>query len=227
MMRAPEMTPAAGPTPTNDFRSTLRGLGIIPVAVLARPDEANPLAEGLLAAGLPIAEITFRTAAAADAIALLRERHPSILVGAGTILSIEQADVAIDAGARFVVSPGLNPAVVDHVLGRGIPMLPGVYTPSEIETALAHGIDVVKLFPAAQAGGPDYVRALAGPYRTVGFVPLGGISPANLAEYLALPSVVACGGTWLAKADVLARGDVAEIERLAHEAVTIVREARA
>lgn len=209
-----------------DLESALRTVGVVPVVALGRADDALVLAEGLLAGGLPIAEITFRTAAAADAIALLSERHPDLLVGAGTVLSVRQADDAIAAGARFVVSPGFNPAVVDHCLERDVPMLPGVLTPTEIDQLLARELHVAKLFPAGPVGGVAYLRAIAAPYPMMGFVPTGGVTPERLADYLALPSVVACGGTWLAKPDVLARHDAAEIERLAREAVTIVHEMR-
>ncbi len=209
-----------------DLETALRQVGVVPVVALARPDEALPLADGLTAAGLPLAEITFRTAAAVDAIALLRERHPDLLVGAGTVLSVSQADAAIAAGARFVVSPGFDPAVVDHCLERDVPVLPGVVTPTEIAQVLARELHVAKLFPAGPIGGVSYLRAIAGPYPMMRFVPTGGVTADNLAEYLALPSVVACGGTWLAKPDVLARGDAGEIERLARQAVTIVHEIR-
>lgn len=209
-----------------DLESALRAVGVVPIVALGRADEALPLADGLLAAGLPIAEITFRTAAAADAIALLSERRGDLLVGAGTVLTVRQADMAIGAGARFVVAPGFDPAVVDHCLERDVPILPGVLTPTEISQVLAREMHVAKLFPAGAVGGTAYLRAVAGPFPMMRFVPTGGVTADNLADYLALPSVVACGGTWLAKPDVLARGDEATIERLAREAVTIVHEIR-
>lgn len=209
-----------------DLETTLGAFGVVPIVALGRAEDALPLADGLLAGGLPIAEITFRTAAAVDAIALLAERHPELQVGAGTVLSVRQADMAIAAGARFVVAPGFNPAVVDHCLERDVPVLPGVLTPTEIDQVLAREMHVAKLFPAGPIGGVGYLRAIAGPYPMMRFVPTGGVTAENLADYLALPSVVACGGTWLAKPDVLSRGDAAQVERLAREAVTIVHEIR-
>lgn len=209
-----------------DLESALGEVGVIPVVALGRVEDALPLADGLLAGGLAIAEITFRTAAAVDAIALLSEQRPGLRVGAGTVLTVRQADMAIAAGASFVVAPGFNPAVVDHCLERDVPILPGVLTPTEIDQVLAREMHVAKLFPAGPIGGVGYLRAIAGPYPMMRFVPTGGVTADNLADYLALPSVVACGGTWLAKPDVLARGDASQVERLAREAVTIVREIR-
>ena len=205
----------------------LHDLGVVPVVALPDVEAALPLAEALLAGGLPCAEITFRTAVAPAALPLLRQRFPELLLGAGTVLTIEQADQAIDAGAQFVVAPGTNPAVVDHVLARGVPMLAGIATPSEIEAALARGLDVVKFFPAEAFGGVATLKALSGPYPQVRYVPTGGISAANLAAYLALPQVVACGGSWIVKADLLAAGDFAVVTRLAREAVAIVAATRA
>jgi 2-dehydro-3-deoxyphosphogluconate aldolase/(4S)-4-hydroxy-2-oxoglutarate aldolase len=171
-------------------------------------------------------EIAFRSNAAPAAIEAIRARVPAILVGAGTILTVAQADAAIAAGASFLVSPGFNPAVVDHALGRGIPMLPGVCTPSEIEQALARGLGLVKLFPAAAVGGVGYLRALVGPYPMVRFVPTGGITAGDVAGYLSLPSVVAVAGTWLAPTDLIAAGAWETIRGLAAEAAETVRRAR-
>ena len=204
----------------------LREIGVVPVVALPDVEAALPLAEALLAGGLPCAEITFRTAAAAEALPLVRQHFPELFLGAGTVLTLEQADRAIDAGAQFVVAPGTNPAVVDHVLARGVPMLPGVATPSEIEAALARGLDVVKFFPAEPFGGVATLQAFAGPYPLVRFVPTGGISAANLAAYLAQPSVLACGGSWMVRRELLAARDFATITRLAAEASAIVRAAR-
>jgi 2-dehydro-3-deoxyphosphogluconate aldolase/(4S)-4-hydroxy-2-oxoglutarate aldolase len=185
-----------------------------------------PVAEALLAGGLTCAEITFRSDAAAAAIEMIRSCVPALLVGAGTILTTAQADAAIAAGASFLVAPGFNPAIVDHVLGRGIPMLPGVCTPSEIEQALARGLHLVKFFPAAAMGGVAYLRALAGPYPMVRYVPTGGITAGDVAGYLALPSVVAVGGTWLAAGDLIAAGAWETIRGLAAEAAAIVGRAQ-
>jgi 2-dehydro-3-deoxyphosphogluconate aldolase/(4S)-4-hydroxy-2-oxoglutarate aldolase len=204
----------------------LGDLGIVPVVEVPGVDRAVPLGRALLAAGLPCAEITFRTAAAADTIRALRDACPDLLVGAGTILTTEQADAAIAAGATFLVAPGFNPRIVDHARGRDVPMVPGVCTPSEIEGALAIHVEVMKFFPAEVAGGVAFLKAVAPVYPTVRFVPTGGIGPSNLADYLALPNVLACGGSWMVKKDLIAAGDVAAIERLAAEAVRLARSVR-
>jgi 2-dehydro-3-deoxyphosphogluconate aldolase/(4S)-4-hydroxy-2-oxoglutarate aldolase len=201
-------------------------LGIVPVVEVPSVDRAVPLGRALLAAGLPCAEITFRTAVAADAIRMLRDACPDLLVGAGTILTAEQADAAIAAGASFLVAPGFNPRVVDHARARDVPMVPGVCTPSEIEGALASHVEFMKFFPAEVAGGVAFLKAVAPVYPTVRFLPTGGIGPSNLADYLALPHVLACGGSWMVKKDLIAAGDFAAIERLAAEAVRLARSIR-
>jgi len=209
-----------------DLTAALVEAGVIPVVTVSRPEQGVPIAKALLAGGLTCVEITFRSDAAAAAIEAIRAHLPALLVGAGTILTTAQADAAIAAGASFLVAPGLNPTVVDHALGRGIPMLPGVCTPSEIEQALARGLRLVKFFPAAAMGGLGFLRALAGPYPTVRYVPTGGITPANVAEYLAVPFVAAVGGTWLATHDVVAAGEWETIRGLAADAAAMVRRAR-
>ena len=209
-----------------DLESSLRVVGVVPVVALASAEAAVPMAEALIAGGLPCAEITFRTDAAAAAIEALRGRFPEMLVGAGTVLTTGQVDAAIAAGAMFLVAPGFNPAVVDHCIQRGVPVIPGVVTPSEIEQALGRGLRLVKFFPAAAMGGLAYLRAVAGPYPMIKFLPTGGVSIDNLADYLALPTVTACGGTWLCKSEVLARGEFGAIEALAREAVDRVRTVR-
>ena len=212
------------------LEARLRRVGVVPVVALDRADDAPPMAEALLAAGLLCAEITFRTDAAAEAIEGLRSRFPEMLVGAGTVLTVDQADAAIAAGAMFIVTPGFNPAVVDHCLSQGMPITPGIVTPSEIEQALARDLRLVKFFPAGAMGGVPYLRAVTGPYPMMRFVPTGGVTIENLADYLAVPTVAACGGTWLCRPDALARGDFAGIEHLAREAVAVVhgvREAQA
>ena len=209
-----------------DLTAALFDAGVVPVVTVSRPEQALPIAKALLAGGLKCVEVTFRSAAAPAAIEAIRAHLPALLVGAGTILTTAQADAAIAAGASFIVAPGLNPTVVDHVLGRGIPMLPGVCTPSEIEQALARGLGLVKLFPAGAMGGVEFLRALAGPYPTVRYVPTGGITPANVAEYLAVPFVAAVGGTWLATPDVVAAGEWETIRGLAADAAAMVRRAR-
>jgi 2-dehydro-3-deoxyphosphogluconate aldolase/(4S)-4-hydroxy-2-oxoglutarate aldolase len=209
-----------------DVLDQLGGIGVVPVVEISDAAKAGALGRALAAGGLACAEITFRTPAAAAAIRAIRDECPDVLVGAGTVLTVEQADQAIAAGARFLVAPGLNPTVVRHVLDRGLPMLPGACTPTEIEAATALGIGTVKFFPAEAAGGVAYLRAVCAPYRSVRFVPTGGIGPANLGSYLALPQVLACGGSWMVPRDTLDAGDFEAITRLAAEAVALVRTAR-
>ncbi len=210
----------------HDLETTLRGIGVVPVAALKRSGDAIPMAEALLAAGLPCAEITFRTDAAAAAIEAVRSRFPEMLVGAGTVLTTAQADAAIDAGALFVVTPGFNPAVVDHCIARGMPITPGVVTPSEIEQAYSRDLRLVKFFPAGPMGGVAYLKAVAGPYPMMRFLPTGGVTIDNLPDYLALKMVTACGGTWLCRSEALDRGDFGTIEQLAREAMAVVRRVR-
>ena len=204
-----------------EFERMLRETRVIPVVEITRAEDAVPLVRTLIEGGLPCAEITFRTAAAGDAIAAIAEALPDFPVGAGTVLSVGQAEAAIAAGARFLVSPGFDDAVVGFGRDAGVPMLPGVCTPSEITRAVAAGLDLVKFFPAEAAGGIGYLRAVAAVFGTVRFVPTGGIGPANLASYLAHPQVVACGGSWMVKRQTIADGDFAAIRRLTAEAVEL------
>ncbi len=209
-----------------DLAAALRAAGVVPVVEIPDASAAAPLAEALLDGGIGCVEITFRTGAAADAIAAIRDAVPQMLVGAGTVLTADQVEVAREAGARFLVSPGFGQLVVRRAAEVGLPIVPGACTPTEIQMALDAGIRLVKLFPAEAAGGIAYLRALAGPFRDVSFVPTGGIDPTNLADWLAAPGVVACGGTWLAKREWLARGDFASVRSAAAEAAAIVAEAR-
>lgn len=201
-----------------DTLEHLATIRLAPVVVLDDAAAADPLAGALIAGGLPVAEVTFRTAAAADAIRAMAARA-DILVGAGTVLTPAQVDEAVDAGARFVVSPGLSRAVVERCRERGVLPLPGAVTATEIQAALELGVDTVKFFPAATSGGAAAIRALAAPFAGVRFVPTGGIGPDNLAEYLAIPAVAAVGGSWMVPKDRIAAGDFAAVERLAAEAV--------
>ncbi|MBQ7058968.1 MAG: bifunctional 4-hydroxy-2-oxoglutarate aldolase/2-dehydro-3-deoxy-phosphogluconate aldolase [Firmicutes bacterium] len=209
-----------------DMMNRLYGIGIIPVVVLDRVEDAIPLAEALIKGGLPCAEVTFRTAAAEEAIRRISEAFPDMLVGAGTVLTTEQADRAITAGAKFIVSPGFNPKVTKYVLDKGVPMTPGVCTPSEIEGAMELGLDVVKFFPAEPAGGLPMIKALAGPYVGVKFMPTGGINAKNVRDYLAYNKIIACGGSWMVKGDLIREGKFDEIERMVREAAGIVKEIR-
>jgi 2-dehydro-3-deoxyphosphogluconate aldolase/(4S)-4-hydroxy-2-oxoglutarate aldolase len=202
---------------------------IVPVIALDREEHAEPLAETLLKAGLDVVEITFRTAAAAPSIRRIAARFPEILAGAGTVLQPEQVRVASDAGARFVVSPGLSLRVVEAARADGLEMLPGVLTPSEIEAALGFDCRVLKFFPAEQAGGVAMIKALEGPYGHTGvrFIPTGGIHAANLLSYLERPSVVAVGGSWMVERKLIQAGDWSQIEHLTRAAVTAARTLRA
>jgi 2-dehydro-3-deoxyphosphogluconate aldolase/(4S)-4-hydroxy-2-oxoglutarate aldolase len=204
-----------------DFEHMLGETRIIPVVEIPRVEDAVPLARTLADGGLPCAEITFRTAAACAAIAAISETLPGFVVGAGTVLSVRQAEEAIAAGAGFIVSPGFDDAVVAFARESGVPVLPGVCTPSEIMRSLAQGVDLVKFFPAEATGGLDYLKAVAAPFGGVRFVPTGGIGPATVDAYLRHPQVVACGGSWMVKRQAIADGDFATIGRLTAEAVAL------
>jgi 2-dehydro-3-deoxyphosphogluconate aldolase/(4S)-4-hydroxy-2-oxoglutarate aldolase len=201
-------------------------LGVVPVVELPTLDAAAPLAEALVAGGMPAAEITLRTDAGLAAIRQLRERRPDMLVGAGTVRTREDAERVVDAGAQFIVSPGTSAEVNEYAVSQGVPVLSGACTPTEVLEAVRTGAAAVKFFPAEAMGGIPVLKALAGPFRDVSFVPTGGVKPANLAEYLSLPNVVACGGTWITGGSLLADGEFGRIEALAREAVTIAAEAR-
>jgi 2-dehydro-3-deoxyphosphogluconate aldolase/(4S)-4-hydroxy-2-oxoglutarate aldolase len=204
----------------------VRQCGIVPVVSLQKAEHALPLAEALIAGGLPCAEITFRTAAAAESIRQISREFPSMLVGAGTVLSVEQAKTALDAGAQFLVSPGTNPAVVDYCRQQNVTVFPGVCTPTEIEAALAKGVDVLKFFPAEPMGGVKFLKAVCAPYKNVRFIPTGGIDGTNIRQYLALPAVVACGGSWMVKPELLEAGNFTAVQTMTEQAVALVNEAR-
>lgn len=190
-----------------DVIATLRRLKIVPIIVIDDPANAVPLARALLEGGIACAEITFRTAAAAEALRRISAELPDLLLGAGTVLTTEQAAWAKAAGAQFVVSPGLNPRVVDYCLTHKLPVYPGVCTPTEIEAALAKGLRVLKFFPAEAIGGLRYLKAISAPFGDIEFIPAGGINAANLAAYLGFEQVVACGGTWMAPSEWIAHGE--------------------
>jgi 2-dehydro-3-deoxyphosphogluconate aldolase/(4S)-4-hydroxy-2-oxoglutarate aldolase len=204
----------------------LRQVGVVPVVELPRAEDAVPLAGALIAGGLSCVEITLRTPGAVEGIRAIRAAYPQILLGAGTVLSEAQLETALAAGADFAVAPGTNRAVVEASLGLGLPILPGVSTPSEVEAAMGLGLRALKLFPAELLGGAAFVRALCGPYRDVEFVPTGSITPETLPGYLALPQVLACGGSWMVKPATIAAGDFAAIEQLAAAAVALVQASR-
>ncbi len=196
---------------------------IVPVVVLRNIADAKPLAQALCDGGLPCAEITFRTETAVDAIKIMSEEFPDMLVGAGTVLTPAQADQAMKAGARFIVSPGLNPTMVKHCIKKKYPVIPGVNNPSDIEAALSLGLTFVKFFPAEASGGLEMIKALSAPYPQMRFMPTGGITPENLHTYLANDKVTACGGTWMVRDELLKLQNFEEVKRLTEEALRTVR----
>lgn len=194
-------------------------IGIVPVIAIKNADDAVPLAKALIKGGLPCAEVTFRTAAAEQAIKNISKECPEMLVGAGTVLTKEQADTAMAAGAKFLVSPGLNPEVVKYCIDKGYPMTPGIANPSDIEQALSLGLDAVKFFPAEAAGGLPMIKAMSAPYGNLKFMPTGGINAKNLKSYLDFNKIFACGGSWMVNNDLIEAKNWGEIERLTREAV--------
>ena len=199
---------------------------MVPVVAIGRAQDGPKLGAALRDAGLPCAEITLRTAAGIEAITLMRSAQPDLLVGAGTVLSVDQADRAIDAGAQFIVMPGFGDAVVARCIARGVPVFPGVVTPTEVMRALDAGLNDVKFFPAGTSGGIAHLKGLAGPFPGVRFIPTGGIGLAELSSYLALPNVLAVGGSWMVRSELLAAGDWTAVTALAAEAVGAVRAIR-
>ncbi len=210
----------------NEVLNKLHELGIVPVVVIDDAKDAIPLAKALIEGGLPCAEVTFRTAAAADAIKAIADNFPDMLVGAGTVLTTEQVDKAVAAGAKFIVSPGTNPKVVKYCVEKNIPITPGTCNPSDVEQALECGVNIVKFFPAEPAGGLKYIKAIAAPYVDVKFMPTGGINANNVRDYLAYNKIWACGGSWMVKGDLIKAGDFEKIKELTAEAVQIVKEVR-
>lgn len=194
-------------------------VGIIPVVVLEKEEDALPLGKALSEGGLPCAEVTFRTAAAKGAIAILRKEYPNMLVGAGTVLTKKQVDEAIEAGAQFIVSPGLNPEVVTYCMEKEVLIVPGISEPSGVEAAMSLGLDTVKFFPAEAAGGINMIRSMAAPYGGIKFMPTGGINLDNMKEYLSFDKVIACGGSFMVPSDLIRKGDFAEIQRRTQETV--------
>ncbi|MBQ8605516.1 MAG: bifunctional 4-hydroxy-2-oxoglutarate aldolase/2-dehydro-3-deoxy-phosphogluconate aldolase [Clostridia bacterium] len=206
---------------------TISDTGIVPVVKLDRADDAVPLAKALRDGGINCAEITFRTDAAEESIKRIAKEFPDMLIAAGTVLTPAQADAAMNAGAKFVVSPGLNPEVVKHCKEKGYPIIPGVCTPTEVEAALSLGLTYLKFFPAEAAGGVNMIKSMAAPYTMVKFMPTGGINLKNVADYLGCKAVYACGGSWMVPADKIAAGDFDTIEKLTADAVKILKEIRA
>lgn len=195
---------------------------LVPVVALDDEKDAIALADALITAGMPIAEITFRTSAAVGSIELISKARPEMLVGAGTITTLEQAKSAVHAGAKFLVTPGFSDEITAYAVEQDIPIFPGVCTPTEIMMTTKYSLPVVKFFPAAQYGGLATIKALNGPFPTLKFMPTGGINTANVKEYLAYPNIVACGGSWMVKKELISSGRFDEIQRLASEALALI-----
>ena len=206
----------------NKTLERIGGLGIIPVVKIEKAEDALPLGRALIDGDLPIAEITFRTSAAEESIKTLTRELPNLLVGAGTVLTIEQVKKAVSAGAKFIVSPGFNPRVVDYCIENSIPVTPGINNPTQIEMALERGIEVVKYFPAEASGGLPLLKSMSAPYIGIKFIPTGGINQNNLCSYLSNNKVLACGGSWMVKTEFISSGNFAEITRRTKEAVSIM-----
>jgi 2-dehydro-3-deoxyphosphogluconate aldolase / (4S)-4-hydroxy-2-oxoglutarate aldolase len=209
-----------------DIFQTLGRLGIVPVIKLEDPASAVQLGKALVEGNLPVAEVTFRTSSAAESIKKLRKELPGLLVGAGTVLTLAQAEAAVEAGAHFAVTPGFNPRIVEYFIGKGIPIIPGVNSPTQVEMGLELGLQLLKFFPAEASGGTRMLKALFGPYPDVKFVPTGGIDAGNLADYLRLPNVVACGGSWMVKEEYIKQGRFADISAACRAAVELITASR-
>ena len=204
----------------------IAGFGVVPVVVLEDVKDAAPLAKALVEGGLPCAEVTFRTAAAEESSRVMATEYPDMFVGAGTVLTIEQVDRAVAAGAKFIVSPGFDPEIVDYCLEKEIPVFPGCITPSEVAQAVKRGLKVVKFFPAEQFGGVATIKAMAAPYVGLKFMPTGGVSAKNLESYLSCDKIIACGGSWMVKGDLVKAGKFDEIKNLTEEAVKLAASIR-
>lgn len=199
---------------------------VVPVVVLNDADDAVPLADALIKGGLPCAEVTFRTDAAEESIRRICENFPDMLVGAGTVLTTKQVERAYKAGAKFIVSPGFDPEIIDYCISIGLPVLPGCITPSEIAQAVKRGLKVVKFFPAEQSGGVAMIKAMAAPYSMVKFMPTGGISTKNLADYLSCDKILCCGGSWMVKEDLIKSGSFDKITDMTKEATALASSIR-
>jgi len=206
-----------------DVFEKIKEFKIIPVAIINNINDAIPLGKALIEAGLPVIEVVFRTEAAAESIKKLTKELPNIFVGAGTILKIEQVKKAVEAGAQFIVTPGFNPKVVDFCVEQNILIIPGLNTPTMVEWALDRGVKVVKFFPADLSGGPKMLRSLAGPYPDMRFIPTGGINNDSLNKYLELSNVIACGGSWIVRKELISEGKFEEIKKLTKEALSLIK----
>ena len=204
----------------NEILEKIGEIGIVPVVKIEKAEDALPLGRALIDGDLPIAEITFRTSAAEESIKNLTKELPELLVGAGTVLTVEQAKKAVSAGAKFIVSPGFNSKVVDYCIENSIPVTPGVNNPTQIEMALERGIKLVKFFPAEASGGLALLKSMSAPYNEIKFIPTGGINPDNLCDYLSHPKVHAIGGSWMVKADLISSGNFYEVTRITRETIS-------
>lgn len=204
----------------------IHSLGVVPVVVLDDAKDAQPLAKALVEGGLPVAEVTFRTAAAEESIRLMSEAYPDMLVGAGTVLTIEQVNRAVKAGAKFIVSPGFDLEVVQYCQNIGVPVFPGVATATEAMMAVKAGLSVVKFFPAETSGGLAAIKGLAAPFTMLSFMPTGGVNAKNLRDYLGFKRIIACGGSWMVKGDLIKAGEFEKIKEMTAEAVALVKEIR-
>ena len=211
----------------NELEEKFYETGVVPVVVLEDAEDAVPLAQALVEGGLLSAEVTFRTAAAEASIRRMTEAFPQMLVGAGTVLTKEQVDAAAAAGAKFIVSPGFDPEIVDYCLKKKIPVLPGCISPSEVAQAVKRGLTIVKFFPAEQAGGLAMIKAMCAAYTTVRIMPTGGINAKNIGDYLACDKIFCCGGSWMVKGDLIKAGEFDKIKEMTAEAVEVVKKARA
>ena len=210
----------------NKTLQDLCNYGVIPVVVINKTEDAKPLAKALCEGGLKCAEVTFRTDAAQEAIKIMSKEYPDMMVGAGTVLTIDQVDRAVSAGAKFIVSPGFDPEIVDYCIDKDIPVVPGCMTPSEVAQGVKRGLEVLKFFPAQQAGGVAMIKAMAAPYTSVMFMPTGGINADNIEQYLSFKKIAACGGSWMVKANLIDSKDFEKITELTKEAVRLVKSIR-
>lgn len=210
----------------NAIDKQIMEFGVVPVVVLNDAEDALPLADALVKGGLPCAEVTFRTSAAKESIRRMTEKYPDMLVGAGTVLTTEQIDQAVEAGAKFIVSPGFDPEIVDACIKKEIPIFPGCITPSEVAQAVKRGLQVVKFFPAEQFGGVETIKALAAPYTMIKFMPTGGVNAKNLKDYLSCDKIICCGGSWMVKGDLIKAGEFDKICEMTKEAVGLVADIR-
>lgn len=210
----------------NEILNQLEKCMIVPVVVLNDAKDAKPLGEALCQGGLQCAEVTFRTDAAEESIRIMSENFPDMLVGAGTVLTTEQVDRAVNAGAKFIVSPGFDEEIVDYCLEKGVVVLPGCVTPSEVAKAVKRGLEVIKFFPAEQAGGLSMIKAMAAPYTMVKFMPTGGINPENVGDYLRFDKIFACGGSWMVKSSLVENQEFDKIRQLSEDAVKLANSIR-